>query len=184
MSLLAPPITYDQFLRTPESNLHIEVVDGHVIAHDAPVGSHQRAILRLGGVLDAAAPHGYEGVVSPYDWIVRREPLLVRQPDVLVVASDLVERGKLHHTPLLAVEVLSDSSIERDTVTKPREYAEAGLAHLWIVDAREARRAEIVVLRLVDDRYAEVARAVGAQPLEVSEPFPVALRPADLTTRR
>lgn len=185
MSLLAPPVTYEQFLRTPETNLHVEVEDGRLVVRDAPAGSHQRAITRLVVLLDDVAPRGFEAVPSPFDWIVQRaNPLRVRQPDVLVVSSDLVDAGKLEQPPLLAVEVLSDSSVERDTVTKPREYAAAGLDHYWTVDVRDARRAKIVVLRRDGDHLVEVTRAQGATALEVTEPFPIALRPVDLTTRR
>lgn len=185
MSTLAPPITYDQFIRTPETNLHVEVEDGRMIVRDMPGGSHQRAIGRLVGVLDAAAPPGFEAVPSPYDWIIRREdPLRVRQPDVLVLPSQLVEAGRLHVPPLLAVEILSDSSVRRDIVTKPREYAAAGLDHYWTVDVRSARRAWIAVHRRDGDHFVEVDRVVGAAALHVAEPFAVALRPVDLTTRR
>lgn len=38
---------------------------------------------------------------------------------------------------LLVVEVLSPGTIRTDQVVKRDEYADAGIAHYWIVDIRE-----------------------------------------------
>ena len=62
----------------------------------------------------------------------------VRQPDLLVLPRD-VDIARPHveaHAAALVVEVVSPSSIERDWVTKRREYAAAGIPNYLIVDVR------------------------------------------------
>ncbi len=49
------------------------------------------------------------------------------------------------------MEVVSPDDPQRDTVTKRREYAQAGIPEYWIVDPREE---QITVLTLDGQRYA------------------------------
>ena len=57
------------------------------------------------------------------------------------------------------------------------EYAAAGAPHYWVVDPDAP---SVVVFARRGDRYAEVGRAAGEEPLELAEPFAVALAPAQL----
>jgi len=74
----------------------------------------------------------------------------------LTTASDLV----------LAVEVLSPSSVRTDTVTKPVDYADAGIPNYWVIDPNSPVTA--TVYHLVDGAYEESQRAAGQ--FTVSEP--------------
>lgn len=49
--------------------------------------------------------------------------LLVRQPDLVVITHEQADWPRLESPPLLAVEVLSPASVERDVVTRRAEYA-------------------------------------------------------------
>lgn len=74
--------------------------------------------------------------------------------------------------PLLAVEILSAGSFERDAVTKRAEYAKAGLDDYWVVDPRSAE--VFVHLRHGDDlRLASVVDA--STPATVESPFAVSV---------
>ena len=73
--------------------------------------------------------------------------------------------------------MLSPSSVERDLVAKRRDYAKAGCKHYWIVNLAVP---EIVVLTRRDGEFVETARAVGDATVELSTPFPLRLRAADL----
>jgi Uma2 family endonuclease len=44
---------------------------------------------------------------------------------------------ELEGTPDMVLEVVSDSSVEKDTVILRRAYAEAGIREYWLVDARQ-----------------------------------------------
>jgi Uma2 family endonuclease len=171
------PITYDEWLAWPDTNLPVEVVDGQPIMSPAPARLHQRAVSRLLQVLAEAAPAHLEVLASPLDWVLRREPLLVRQPDLVVVDADPDPPAHLVAAPLMAVEVVSPNSRERDLVHKRQEYSGAGLPWLWLVDLEVP---QILVLRGDGERFATYASARGHDLLHVTEPFAVRVRPRDL----
>jgi Uma2 family endonuclease len=74
------------------------------------------------------------------------------EPDVVVVFRESVAAGRvrlvpssppragryveLEGAPDLVIEVLSDSSVSKDRTRLPELYARAGVAELWLVDAR------------------------------------------------
>ena len=89
---------------------------------------------------------------------------LSAEPDVVVVLLESFDQGKVRHIPAasrgpgryvelegapdLVVEILSDSSVEKDTQRLPPRYAAAGVGELWLVDARGAElRFDLKVLR-------------------------------------
>jgi Uma2 family endonuclease len=75
------------------------------------------------------------------------------------------------------LEVLSPSTRRIDLVLKHDRYRAAGCPHYWVVDPEEP---SIRAWRLDGETYVEAGHAVGNALLELSEPFPVRLRPADL----
>lgn len=86
-------------------------------------------VLRL--LADYVEFHGLGVVVA--ESVPMRVGRAGRVPDVIFVGSG--KRDRLDNTRLLggadlAVEVVSDDSLERDTVTKPAEYAAAGVPEL------------------------------------------------------
>lgn len=78
-------------------------------------------------------------------------------PDGMLVLFDSLEAGRIVEVPNqrqvgavefegvadMVLEVVSDSSVEKDTVTLPRLYHGAGVRELWIADARNELRFEI-----------------------------------------
>ena len=79
---------------------------------------------------------------------------LSAEPDVVVVLLSSFDQGRVRHIPAagkgpgrfvelegapdLVVEILSDSSVGKDTRRLPPRYAAAGVVELWQVDARGA----------------------------------------------
>lgn len=182
MDLVAGPFTsIDDFAawvqQTPEGQYY-EVVDGVPVMSPSPTSWHQLALSRLFTALAAGCPEDCVVLPAPLDWVLWEKPLLgVRQPDLLVVARAAIDGPRLTRPPLLAVEILSPTSFERDVVAKRREYARAGLDHYWIVDpdapSVAVYRRHAATLEMVD-------HAVGTDALVVKEPVTVRLRPADL----
>jgi hypothetical protein len=70
-------------------------------------------------------------------------PGFVRRPDIVVVHRDVPRRiqregGVIRASDVLVVvELVSPSSRRTDHVIKRGEYADAGIAHYWIVDLAE-----------------------------------------------
>jgi Uma2 family endonuclease len=77
-------------------------------------------------------------------------PGKLREPDLLLVLENSGPRAQneLWLGADLAVEIVSRDHPERDTEQKRREYAEAGVAEYWIVNALDQRDQTIIVLTL------------------------------------
>ncbi len=173
------PVSVEEFLAIPEGDEHYELVDGQVVRMSSPRRLHQRAAFRLALALNGACPAGIE-VLPGIDWVLWRSPRgTVRWPDVIVVPFELADAPRLTAPPILAVEVLSPDSVERDVVAKRREYARAGLEHYWVVNPW---RPEVVAYHLVDGELVEVQRLVGDTAGTIERPFPVALCAATLVS--
>ena len=175
---LGASLSYRDWLAFPDDGHQYEVVEGIAVVNPAPNTRHQVVSSRLHVVLSAAAPEPLLVLGAPIDWVLQPErPAHVRQPDLVVVHPDALDALAIRRPPLLAVEILSPSSHERDLVTKRHAYAAAGCAHYWIVDPDEPA---IIAFTLVDGVFQESARARGSEPLVVDEPFAVRIMPAEL----
>ncbi len=181
MQILEAPLTLEQFDSLPESNQPTEVVNGQIIVNPAPGGPHQLVVVELAFIWRQACALDQRVVVSPIDWPLATDPaLLVRQPDVAVVRREQASGPRLTEAPLLAAEVLSPGSFERDVVVKRTEYARAGLDHYWVVDPDTPG---IVVYERSDGVLVEAQPATGDELLVVERPVSLSLRPSDLTGR-
>ncbi len=82
------------------------------------------------------------GVVTGESGTIRLFPGLVRIPDVAFASWDCFPDGKQPKTPIphiapdLAVEVLSKGNTKREIARKLREYFEAGVKLVWLVDSK------------------------------------------------
>jgi Uma2 family endonuclease len=80
------------------------------------------------------------GLVSGADGMIQLFPDLVRIPDVAYVSWERLPGGKVpsdpvpHLVPDLAVKVLSQSNTKAEMNRKRREYFEAGVRLLWLID--------------------------------------------------
>jgi len=132
------PMSYEEYLALPERPRH-EWVDGVAVVAAAPLPRHQLAVRALAVLLDdeLAELIVLDGVAValPGD----RE----RIPDITVVTA-LPAGRRVVDTPVLVVEVLSQSTRSEDLLRKPPEYLEAGIAHYWVVDV-DARTIEVHV---------------------------------------
>jgi Uma2 family endonuclease len=97
---------------------------------------HQRVAKRLARQLEdffEAGGHG-EVLVAPLHVILSRRCDVV-EPDLIVVADPSQVTGRaIEGPPLLLVEILSPTSIERDRIVQATRYAALGVPHYWIVD--------------------------------------------------
>lgn len=177
MPLLEQPLTslhaYLELFADVAEVPQYEVVDGQPVVSPSPGGAHQRCVRALLLLLHEACPPGHEVMVAPWDWVLWELPrLTVRQPDLVVVRSGLAAGPRLTTAPLLAVEVLSEGSFERDAVTKRSEYAEAGLDDYWVVDPATA---EVFVHRRLDGELRLWRTVTASSPHTLDTPFPVTL---------
>ena len=157
--------TFDQWQALPETKQRCEVVDGVLIMPPGPMGEHQWTVRVIFRGLDPFVAERGLGIVltAPYDVLIQREPLRVRQSDIMVVnaeltgiahPSDLVGRRFLESPPLLVVEALSPSNTRRDLAERLADYRSIGVLECWLADF-PARTVE--VLRLSADAAVTVA---------------------------
>lgn len=123
-----------------------ELIAGELFVTPAPGGVHQLVILELAVQLHQYLERWPVGVVvtSPADLELR--PDTITQPDVFVVPMGTAIAGEYLEWPdvkslLLAIEVLSPSSVRTDRITKRDFYLDSGVAEYWIVDV-DARAIE------------------------------------------
>jgi Uma2 family endonuclease len=122
-------MSYDDWLalESPRS----EWVDGVAILMPPQTPEHFDGVHLLVTSLRAALPglfvYGEVGVNLAHN--------RSRVPDV-AVWRDRPARAAVDEVPLLAVEVVSADSVTRDLVEKSAEYAQAGIAHYWVLDPR------------------------------------------------
>ena len=125
-----------------------ELLDGELLVTPAPGWSHQMAIQELTFKLREFCKSERLGVVvnSPSDLELRVGT--ITQPDVFVVPNSLLPESEENvgwdrvTSLLLAVEVISPSSVRTDRVEKREFYLEAGVSEYWVMDL-DARMVEV-----------------------------------------
>lgn len=119
-----------------------ETIHGELLVTPAPRPWHQLVAPRLAVALSAYLADNRLGValMSPADVSWGRDDVLV-QPDVFVLpieqarAATVADSWSPIRHLLLAVEVLSPSSVRADRFTKRTLYQKMGVPLYWIVDA-------------------------------------------------
>jgi Uma2 family endonuclease len=188
------PVTYEEVLRPldrpwtisdleklPDDGLRYEIVDGSLHVSPPPFFPHQVAETNVLTSLLSRAPAEMRVLAGRGGVHVERETTQYLVPDAMVIREEVMSRMPKYLGPedvVLVVEVVSRSSVTHDRVTKRALYARMGIEHYWIVEQVPGLR--VTALRLEGEEYVEQASAAGEDLLEVSEPFSLVLRPADL----
>ncbi len=130
---------------------------------------------------------------APLEWDIRREmtvtlgPRNRPEPDLIAIHAEAAQGGsRTSYRPedvVLAVEVVSPESEERDRTAKPRLYAKAGIRHFWRVENEDGKPVLYVFeLEPVSQEY--VPTGVFHDKLVVSVPFAVEIDLTDIGKRR
>ena len=136
--------TIDELLALPEDGRRHELLAGSHVVTPSPRPDHQRVVFAIARLLEdeIAGREDLEVFGASGDIILR--PDTVVEPDVFLLRSGPGRRFSSWRdapVPLLAVEVLSPSTVARDRGIKRRLYLEAGVEEYWIVDV-DARMIE------------------------------------------
>ncbi len=153
-------VTYDDFMAMPETNRHVEVVDGVIYVMPGPRYRHQKTQDRFGRAIGDFVELHDLGVVlqAPSDVLIRKRPKLrVRQPDLLFIsnrragfraADDLDRVQDLNIPPDLVIEILSPGQDERTLADKLTDYASIEVEEVWFAD--QAAKSVRVLARVAD----------------------------------
>lgn len=138
-----PPggFTAEKFLKLEGLPKHTQLIDGSLVFVSPQTNWHSRTINLL---FDALNRQASADLRAEREMAVRLAVRQVPEPDVLVVTAAAYDREELFTfyeaaDVVLAVEVVSAESVERDRETKPRRYAAAGIKHFWRVEHEQGQ---------------------------------------------
>lgn len=173
--------TTDDLDRLPEDGRRRELIDGVLIVSPSPTNIHQVISARLVVALEESCPPEYEVTQAVEVRASKRRSFI---PDVLVTTAEAAARGPhwfLPHEVLLAVEIVSPSSVTLDRVAKPALYAEAGIPYYWRVETDGGIAAHTYRI----DPSAGVYLPTGehTEAVETDQPWALTIPMARLTPR-
>lgn len=169
------PLTRADLEDLPDDGHRYELIDGVLVVSPSPRIRHQDMVGNLHLLLRAGCPSHLKVVLAPFDVALADDTVVI--PDLLVADRTQFTDKELPGPPLLAVEVLSPSTRRFDLLLKRDRFQSAGVASYWLIDPEGP---SVTVLELRDGAYVEVARSVGSEACEVTQPYPLRMVPADL----
>jgi Uma2 family endonuclease len=189
---LTPPggWTADDMDSLPPGAPRMELIDGALVLLSPQTRFHSHVMRYLANALEEAAPEGVDVLLEMTMKLGKHQR---PEPDVLVYKleegeDDHLDWYRATHVPpedvLIAVEVVSPESQDRDRTTKPMKYAAAGIPHFWRIEPEETGPA-IHVFELdgaKDPRY--VPTAIARERLKLDVPFPIDIDVRALAGRR
>ena len=135
--------TFEEYLDLPGIEGRFDVVDGEIIMASSPLPEHQVVLRQFFRILDPFIAERELGelLFAPMDIVIRREPLRVRQPDLMFFSKERFDRTAriTEYTPELAIEIISQSNSRSHVESKMQDYADIGMRECWWVSlfARE-----------------------------------------------
>ncbi|MEU6554607.1 Uma2 family endonuclease [Streptomyces sp. NPDC046915] len=171
--------TADDLDRLPNLPPHTELIDGSLVFVSPQTRFHMRTIRLLEYALLSQAPDMYD---VDREFSVKLDRRNRPEPDVLVYRAD-ADTGPhqtWHHsdTVILAVEVVSEDSEERDREVKPRKYAAAGIRYFWRVEEGSNGLPIVYTYELDPSTDTYVNTGIHHDRLKLTVPFPLTI---DLT---
>ena len=136
-----------------DTNRLIEYSHGQLEVLPMPTFSHQRLVAFLYRSLMGFIEERGLGVVMFAPLRIQLWSGKYREPDLVFMATEHADRlGEQYWRGAdLVMEIVSPDDPQRDTVTKRREYAQAGIPEYWIVNPAAS---SITVLTLRGREYA------------------------------
>ena len=128
-----------KFRKRLRPNDKVEFINGEVVVHSPTLRRHNRAVMNILHLVDTycIAHHAGEVAVEKAMVQLARNDVM---PDVCfwhtTTAATFTDDLMYYPPPNLVVEVLSNSTADRDRGVKYRSYEEAGVDEYWIVDPK------------------------------------------------
>ena len=176
--------TADDLDKLPNLPPHTELIDGSLVFVSPQTNFHSRAIRLLDNALLEQAPEELDVI---REMTIKLNERNRPEPDVLVFRAG-ADRGpkQTWYRPedvVIAVEVVSEDSEERDREVKPRKYAQAGIPHYWRVEENEGLPV-VYVYELDPATKAYGPSGIFHDKLELTVPFPIEIDLTAISRRR
>lgn len=146
-------LDWEAYLRWEDDLTHYEIIDGEVHLLPTPTLKHQLVQAKLMNRIRSYLNLNRLGelLAAPFDFVMRREPLRTRQPDLFFLSSaresewrDRLSEPRLEIAPDLVIELLSPSDTYQRWKEKLQDYHQLGVREVWAVDV-EAGEIEVLV---------------------------------------
>jgi Uma2 family endonuclease len=137
-TVISAPVTLEEFARLPKDGACHEMNAGELLTLPPPKSLH--ALVAL-AILEPLQQHmGKQGtgrVLPEAGYLLSRDPLTIRQPDVSVISRERIRASDpdsyFEGAPELAVEVVSPSDSAEDLDIKTKQYLQNGARQVWIL---------------------------------------------------
>lgn len=151
-------VTFEEFLAQCDEDTWAEWVNGEIIMMTPASNRHQNLSDFLLVLMRSFVERHHLGIVRSAPFLMRLSEDTAREPDILFVANEHLDRLKetyLDGPADLVVEIVSPESRLRDRGEKFAEYEMAGIPEYWLIDP-DLKRADFYVLG-EDERYERLA---------------------------
>lgn len=130
-------ITLEQYEALPE-HVRAEVFDGQVYYMASPSQIHQSLLMELSSLIHSYVKKkngAYKVFPAPFDVKLSDHPLLIVQPDIMVVCDPNKLDGKrCNGAPDFIIEIVSPGNPADDDIRKLYHYKNYGVREYWIAD--------------------------------------------------
>jgi Uma2 family endonuclease len=171
--------TIDDLDRLGEGGQRRELIDGVVPIGPHPGAVHQKVIDLVCARVQALCPAEYE-VSQGVE--VRFNSRRCFIPDVEVVLAGAGTRRRSWYEPrevVIAIEVVSPTSLIMDRITKPALYAAAGIPYYWRIETDGGIEVSTYRLDLLDEVYRQTGEFREA--VDLPRPWPIRIPIKDIT---
>ena len=147
MSIPIPRYTYNDYKQWKED---WELIDGYPFAMSpSPMGKHQKLMRKLINIFSVELEDCECDIYPELDWIIDEKNVL--RPDLAVYCEDIETYPKT--TPKIIIEIISESSIQKDEEIKYQIYEEEKVEYYVIAypDFGKVR-----IFKLKNEKYQKV----------------------------
>jgi Uma2 family endonuclease len=131
------PLTVEEFYELIDEDGNVELIDGVVHARCPATDHHEALFGWLVCVLGTYVEERRLGRMRGSRSEMRIDPLSARQPDLLFVSTehlDRIRRLELAGPADFIIEIVDSAKARREAVVKQAQYQELGVPELWVVD--------------------------------------------------
>ncbi|MFC9426446.1 Uma2 family endonuclease [Streptomyces sp. NPDC056987] len=176
--------TADDLDRIPGLPPHTELIDGSLVLMSPQRKFHTRMMWLLEYALLSQVPDGLD---IDREMTIKIDSKNRPEPDLIVYRAEadtgLEQTWYDPEDVVLAVEVVSDDSLERDREVKPRKYAAAGVRCYWRVE-KEGDHPVVYSYELDPATHVYVPTGIHRERLELKEPFAISVDLTAINRRR
>lgn len=168
-----PRMSVEEFIKlSASSDMRYEFIDGEVYLMTSPTFEHQRVIGEVFSLINLwSRGKKCKPVVAPLDvTLIRDESKNIVQPDIVVIcdSENIDEQGRYNGTPSMVLEVLSESTRNKDMIKKLNLYMVSGIKEYWMVNPwnREIYIYSFLAGEISNYRVFKGAEVAGSEVLE------------------